>query len=182
MAGISYTDERAEDSVTNSVQGTGLGMSITKSIVDMMGGSISLESQLGRGSCFEVLLEFKIDPASAESTAPAAEDTPSAESSSALKGMRFLCAEDNELNAEILTALLKMQGASCTVYPNGQALVDAFASVEPGDYDVILMDVMMPVMDDHLSKPVNVDDLAKTVQRFRAPSEITSGKAKYLRN
>ena len=137
---------RAENSVTNTVQGTGLGMSITKGIADMMGGSISLESELGKGSCFEVMLEFKIDASSA-SAAPAATEAPSADGISPLKGMHFLCAEDNDLNAEILSALLEMKGASCTVYPNGQALVEAFASVKPGDYDVILMDVMMPVMD-----------------------------------
>ena len=63
-----------------------------------------------------------------------------------LAGMRFLCAEDNGLNAEILTALMDMEGASCTIYPNGEELVKAFASVQPGEYDAILMDVQMPVM------------------------------------
>ena len=65
---------------------------------------------------------------------------------STLAGRRFLCAEDNELNAEILQALLDMHGASCTIYPNGQAIVEAFADVKPGDYDAILMDVQMPIM------------------------------------
>ena len=63
-----------------------------------------------------------------------------------LKGMRFLCAEDNELNAEILQALLELAGASCTICANGQEIVDAFEEVKPGDYDAILMDVQMPVM------------------------------------
>lgn len=61
--------------------------------------------------------------------------------------MKFLCAEDNELNAEILKMLLELKGATCTVYPNGKEIVDAFESVKPGEYDMILMDVMMPVMD-----------------------------------
>lgn len=65
---------------------------------------------------------------------------------SILKGMRFLCAEDNELNAEILSALLEMYGASCTVCPDGAALVEAFKQICPGEYDAILMDIQMPKM------------------------------------
>ena len=61
--------------------------------------------------------------------------------------MKFLCAEDNAINAEILEMLLETKGASCTICSNGQEIVDAFASVKPGDYDMILMDVQMPVMD-----------------------------------
>ena len=68
------------------------------------------------------------------------------ERGSALKGKHFLCAEDNGLNAEILEAILDMNGAKCTIYPNGEKLVNAFATVQPGDYDAILMDVQMPVM------------------------------------
>ena len=69
------------------------------------------------------------------------------EIASPLSGMKFLCAEDNAINAEILQMLLETKGASCTICPNGQEIVDAFASVKPGDYDMILMDVQMPVMD-----------------------------------
>ncbi len=61
--------------------------------------------------------------------------------------MKFLCAEDNAINAEILEMLLESKGAHCKIYPNGQEIVDAFASVKPGEYDMILMDVQMPVMD-----------------------------------
>ena len=61
--------------------------------------------------------------------------------------MKFLCAEDNAINAEILQMLLETKGASCTICPNGQEIVDAFASVKPGEYDMILMDIQMPVMD-----------------------------------
>ena len=137
---------RAENSVTNRVQGTGLGMAITKSIVDMMGGAISLESQLGKGSRFEVMLEFKIDEQAASSrTQPAPEALPDAKS--LLKGLHFLCAEDNEINAEILEAILEMEGASCTLCRNGAEIVEAFQTVTPGQYDAILMDVQMPVMD-----------------------------------
>ena len=65
---------------------------------------------------------------------------------SLLRGMKFLCAEDNALNAEILQALLEMAGASCKICYNGEEIVQAFAAVQPGDYDAILMDVQMPLM------------------------------------
>ena len=137
---------REEKSGTNKVQGTGLGMAITKSIVDLMGGSISVESAPGRGTRFEVVLEFPIDTESdhAQKVQALPEE---AEETSPLSGMKFLCAEDNAINAEILEMLLESKGASCTVCSNGQEIVDAFASVKPGEYDMILMDVQMPVMD-----------------------------------
>lgn len=261
---------RAEDSVTNKVQGTGLGMAITKSLVDLMGGSISLESKLGEGSKFEVMLEFKIDQeaddavkqmdllllrcddanfariedavanspvvrifrttgpeeavqvlqsrayevvlmpyrkyehyegglkaavervrelAGTETVLLGIASTPQEEAldtisgsgldgfvplpfflsnveeeaarvrelrrlggqpeekTSVLKGMHFLCAEDNELNAEILQAMLEMQGASCSICRNGVEIVERFRTVKPGEFDAILMDVQMPRMD-----------------------------------
>ena len=250
---------RVENSLTNKIQGTGLGMAITKSIVDMMGGTLRVESRPGKGSRFEIALEFKLDPAmdggisrmnvlllasepllitnvlataahkpvtiypasdvdeaarvmqhtditaallSSDITADVVRRLREASASpvllfrldyippektqeildetgvdgliprpfffsnleseierargvqtngdspdvSILKGMRFLCAEDNELNAEILQALLELAGASCTICANGQEIVDAFEKVKPGDYDAILMDVQMPVM------------------------------------
>ena len=137
---------REEKSGTNKVQGTGLGMAITKSIVDLMGGSISVESAPGKGTRFEVVLEFPIDTGSdhAQKVQALPEE---AEEPSPLSGMKFLCAEDNAINAEILEMLLESKGASCTVCSNGQEIVDAFSSVKPGEYDMILMDVQMPVMD-----------------------------------
>jgi len=318
---------RAENSVTNRVQGTGLGMAITKSIVDMMGGAISLESELGKGSRFEVMLEFKIDAeadkavqtssllflrcpdaeferiqattenspvkvyrtSSPEETMQllqknhydvifmpqriygdglkaavkkvrllAGEDTillsiapmprdeamdaisdsgldgfitlpfflsnmetevarvkerrnsdAQQEDKSVLVGMNFLCAEDNEINSEILQAMLEVQGASCTICHNGAEIVERFKTVKPGEFDAILMDVQMPIMDGHeatrairngenplgknipiiamtanafsedvqqsydagmdahLSKPINMDVLEKTLRQFR---------------
>ena len=137
---------REERSGTNKVQGTGLGMAITKSIVDLMGGSIGVESATGKGTRFEVVLEFPVD-AEAD-TVPEAQVLPEEEEeTSPLSGMKFLCAEDNAINAEILEMLLEANGASCTICSNGQEIVDAFASVKPGEYDMILMDVQMPVMD-----------------------------------
>ena len=137
---------REERSGTNKVQGTGLGMAITKSIVDLMGGSIGVESATGKGTRFEVVLEFPID-AEADHAQQVQALPEEAEDTSPLCGMKFLCAEDNAINAEILEMLLEAKGASCTVCSNGQEIVDAFASVKPGDYDMILMDVQMPVMD-----------------------------------
>ena len=254
---------RFENSTTNKIQGTGLGMAITKSIVDMNGGSIRIQSELGKGSRFEVDLTFAIDKeakpeteiksvllitreeqlirnvkaafkesdmelsaaASVEQAQTLLEEHPvqaivlngftekealsdavrrlrektaegtlifccdstqsdalrdtlaecgvngkiprpffmvnfvravnqakgetkqnTAETENSLRGMRFLCAEDNALNAEILEAIMDMQGASCVVYPNGAELVKAFADVKPDDFDAILMDVQMPVM------------------------------------
>ena len=137
---------REERSGTNKVQGTGLGMAITKNIVDLMGGSINVESTTGKGTRFEVVLEFPVD-AEAD-TVPEAQVLPEEEEeTSPLSGMKFLCAEDNAINAEILEMLLEANGASCTICSNGQEIVDAFASVRPGEYDMILMDVQMPVMD-----------------------------------
>ena len=137
---------REERSGTNRVQGTGLGMAITKSIVDLMGGSIGVESATGKGTRFEVVLEFPID-AEADHAQQVQALPEEAEETSPLSGMRFLCAEDNAINAEILEMLLEAKGASCTICSNGQEIVDAFASVKPGEYDMILMDVQMPVMD-----------------------------------
>ena len=138
--------ERERTSTVSKVQGTGLGMAITKSVVDLMGGSISVESATGKGTRFEVVLEFPIDTEAdhAQQVQALPEET---EETSPLCGMKFLCAEDNALNAEILQMLLETRGASCTICSNGQEIVDAFASVKPGDYDMILMDVQMPVMD-----------------------------------
>ena len=253
---------RAENSITNKVQGTGLGMAITKNIVDLMGGEIHVDSAVGRGSRFEVTLTLKIDrmktsileanrillvsdddvfvknvqasmsEVQVAFTAVTSEreavgwlqrdeadvillsgcvDNPGLkqtvdtlrrnaadttlifgvdyvtdekkqkeitqsgvdgiifrpfflsnlemtiartktstasgkETESVLRGMRFLCAEDNELNAEILKEILHMYDAQCTIYPDGEAVVQAFQDVKPGEYDVILMDIQMPKM------------------------------------
>ena len=253
---------RAENSVTNRVQGTGLGMAITKNIVDLMGGTIRVRSEPGKGTRFDVTLEHTIDgqadaginaervlllsddetlihnvstslryintPLDVASTGEEAvkllnenpadvillngylrdeklpelvqslrnacpervdillaeytqndnlneilissgadgviarpffrtklasaieifhhQNTSESDSGSVLNGMKFLCAEDNDLNAEILQAMLELHGASCVICPDGAKLVEAFSNVKPGDYDAILMDVQMPNM------------------------------------
>ena len=135
---------RAESSLTNKIQGTGLGMAIAKNLVEAMGGTIDVESELGQGSCFEVLMDLKI--AEDRTVALAAQEETDKQDGNILQGMRFLCAEDNELNAEILTELLKIEGAECTICENGEEILKAFEQSAPGDYDMILMDVQMPVM------------------------------------
>lgn len=129
---------RGEASVTNKVQGSGLGMAITKNIINRMDGKITLESEVGKGSCFAVTLILPI--------AAKEEKTVSTQVQGALAGKRFLCAEDNAINAEILGEILKLHGAQYKIYPDGAQLLQAFKDAAPGDWDAILMDVQMPNM------------------------------------
>ena len=155
---------RAEGSLTNKIQGTGLGMAITKNLVESMGGTIEVESELGQGSCFEVIMNLKVVENRSVSLEPQAEKEELDEN--ILKGMRFLCAEDNELNAEILIELLKIEGAECTICENGERLLNTFEQSAPGDYDMILMDVQMPVMNGYeATKAIrrSTHKLAKTI-------------------
>lgn len=131
---------REESSVTNKIQGTGLGMAITKNLLDAMGGTIQVESEKGKGSCFEVLLDLKIVK---DHEVVQLRNENNIES---ISGMKFLCAEDNELNAEILEELLKHEGAECVICENGKEVVETYKQSKPGEYNMILMDIQMPIM------------------------------------
>ena len=158
------TFTREENSLTNKIQGTGLGMAITKNLVDSMGGTIDVESELGQGSCFEVLIDLKI--AEDRTVTLVAQEGTDEQDGDILQGMRFLCAEDNAINAEILTELLKIEGAECTICENGEEILKTFEQSVPGDYDMILMDVQMPVMNGYEATQAirrSFHELAKTI-------------------
>lgn len=135
---------RAENSTTNKVQGTGLGMAITKNIVELMGGTITVSSQVDKGSLFRVELELRIldEQDEKKKEEEAAEDMEEI----SLEGLHLLAAEDNEINAEILSELLNIEGVSCEIVENGKIAAERFADSEEGKFDAILMDVQMPVM------------------------------------
>ena len=124
-------------------KGTGLGMAITKKLVDQMHGSLDVESEPGKGSTFIVRLSLPVDPTPhpvAEQQPAKQEDTPT------LAGLHLLLAEDNELNSEIAVTLLEAEGAEVTAVTNGREAVEAIQHTAPHTYDAVLMDVMMPEM------------------------------------
>ena len=121
-------------------EGTGLGLSIVKQLIDKMGGSIQVESEVDKGSCFTVKIPFKI--ASEEDVRKMEEP----DEEGIIEGRSILLVEDNELNMDIAEILLTDAGANITKAANGQQAVDIFKENPPGTFDLILMDVMMPVM------------------------------------
>ena len=131
-----------ESSDSRSVyMGTGLGMTIVKSLVDKMGGFIEVDSEPGKGSTFIITLPFDI----AEKPAVVAEE--SGAGGADIRGVKLLLAEDNDLNADIAELLLSDAGAEVTLVRDGKQAVDKFMSEPAGTFDAILMDIMMPVMD-----------------------------------
>ena len=129
-----YTGSRAK------FAGTGLGMAISKKLVEEMGGTITFESKKGVGSTFVIRVPFKIDL-----DADKREESKDV-SEKSIKGMHVLLAEDNELNMEIAEFLLQNEGAEVTKARNGQEIVELFRKSEAGEFDVILMDIMMPII------------------------------------
>ena len=131
---------RERTSTVSKIQGTGLGMAITKSLVDMMGGRITVKSEQGKGSEFTISLRFPIGEAKTGQTPPAAK-------ASAFTGKKLLVVEDNELNLEIASTLLKEAGFAVDTAENGKIAVEKVEAASADRYDLILMDIQMPEMD-----------------------------------
>lgn len=130
------------DDARSKFQGTGMGMPIVKSLVELMGGTIEISSEVGVGSTFNVQIPLDIDK-----NPQAREDASRQANSCSLAGMNVLLAEDNELNAEIAQALLESEGIVVTRAADGNETVDLYVSRPAGSFDAILMDIMMPGMD-----------------------------------
>ncbi|MCM1183280.1 MAG: response regulator [Roseburia sp.] len=190
-----------DDGMRTTYKGTGLGMAITKQFVDLMGGTIAVESTVNVGTTFTIELWIDIDTEAGTKAAKA-------EAPIDLEGMKVLLVEDIELNLEVAESILEDEGVIITPAMNGQEAVDAFANNPPGTFDAVLMDIMMPVMDGitatktiramdradaktipilamtanayeedirntkaagmnaHLSKPIDVDVLFKALSRY----------------
>ena len=132
-----------ENGVRTQYKGTGLGMPISKKYVELMGGTITVDSRKGVGTTFTVEIPMELTNAEkVEKTKPLAQHND-------LKGIKVLLAEDNDLNAELATILLEDLGMTVTRAADGQEAVDLFAEHPAGTYDIILMDIMMPKMDGH---------------------------------
>ncbi len=131
---------RERTSTVSKIQGTGLGMAITKSLVDMMGGRITVKSEQGKGSEFTISLRFPIGEAKTEQALPAAK-------ASAFTGKKLLVVEDNELNLEIASTLLKEAGFEVDTAENGKIAVEKVEAASADRYDLILTDIQMPEMD-----------------------------------
>lgn len=153
---------RAENSTTNKVQGTGLGMAITKNIVELMGGVIDVKSQLGCGSIFVIELEMQIAEET-EETIP--EEIQTDDAGKSIEGLNFLVVEDNLINSEILSELLSVEGATCEIVENGQLAVEKFTQAQPEQFDAILMDVQMPVMNGY--------EATKAIRALPRPDAVT---------
>lgn len=131
---------RANDSRISKISGTGLGMGITKNLVQMMGGEIRVESRIGEGSCFTVVLELRLQEEKAE-------EVPELRIQDVdCRGIHILLAEDNELSREIAVSLLEVTGACVETAENGKEALEMFRTSQPGYYQIIFMDIQMPVM------------------------------------
>ncbi len=141
LAQIFEPFSREKNTTLSGIHGIGLGLTISKNIVDMMGGAIDVQSTVGKGSTFTITLHFQIQPQRPDTSDPPPSGGFNPE------GRRLLLVEDNEINLEIETVLLQELGFVIDVAVNGSIAVDRVNAAEPGTYDFILMDIQMPVMD-----------------------------------
>jgi signal transduction histidine kinase/BarA-like signal transduction histidine kinase len=153
---------REKTSTISGIQGTGLGMSITKNIVEMMGGTIEVQTQAGKGTEFRVVLELKklqkdLQKETAEEITEAEEE----QQKEGFTGKRLLLTEDNELNTEIAVEILNDAGFLVDTAENGKVACEKLLMEEPGYYDMILMDIQMPVMDGYQA--------AQTIRKMKDP-------------
>ena len=132
--------ERERTSTVSRIQGTGLGLAITKNIIDLMGGQITVQTEKGKGTEFTIVLSFPL-------AEPEKETTSDEENEISFEGKRALLVEDNMINMEIAQMLLDHEGFLIETAENGKTAVEMTAASKPGYYDVILMDIQMPVMD-----------------------------------
>ena len=143
---------REENGYTENIQGTGLGMAITKNLIDLMGGTIRVDSEPGKGSTFEVIMEFVIsgknkDKCNTIDDCSDRKNEDEAEPDRVLEGKHFLLAEDNIINIEMMREFFESEGAVCSCVRSGKAVTAAFSNSSDGQYDMIFMDVQMPGMD-----------------------------------
>jgi len=136
--------ERERTSTVSRIQGTGLGLAITKNIVDMMGGNITVQTEKGKGTEFTITVDFPL-------AEPEEEICSNVEDEISFEGMRALLVEDNMVNMEIAQMLLAQAGFLIETAENGEIALEMTAASEHGYYDVILMDIQMPVMDGYMA-------------------------------
>ena len=136
--------ERESTSTVSGIQGTGLGMAITKNIIDLIGGAIRVETALDIGTEFIINVDFKIQDKSSEEGEDVCQKEPQEMDFS---GRRILLVEDNELNREIGTEILRQYGFEVEVAEDGCEAVEKIQNAQPGQYHLVLMDVQMPIMD-----------------------------------
>jgi CheY-like chemotaxis protein len=181
--------ERERNSTVSGVQGTGLGMSISKNIVDMMGGTISVKSVKGEGTEFTVVIPIKKAAPSAELYPEKPDGMRSAES---IRGKRILLVEDNDLNREIAAALLTDAGIEVEEADDGSVALEMLKEKGAGYYALVLMDIQMPIMNGYTAarkirafadkKLANIPIIAMTANAFQEDKEkaISAGMNAHL--
>lgn len=135
--------ERERTSTESGIQGTGLGLAIVKKNCDMLGATVTIESELGKGTEFKIIYNLKI----AKEEAKPVQIEPQVRSDVALEGRKVLLVEDNEINMELAKFILNSYGVKVDSAENGAVAVEKMMRAKPGDYDLILMDIQMPIMD-----------------------------------